>query len=398
MTGIDSATANRRGAFALLAVSLLATSPAAAQVANVRGEWTQFVGAAVAGTGDGAPRYGGRLDGYLLIDGKRSGLWDGLTIRLHGEFVYGKSVNRIGSRLLLPVNTALNFPSNDAQDFDLSYSIVQTFGRNRLQLGKINLLDQSAALPIVDGGGKEGFQHLGLAAPPALLASAKVYGAILTVPMRRVTFNFGVWTPEDYTNRVVPDGMFSNGVNLIMIATVPVRPGGLKGFQNLTVYATSKKRRLLTDSPDINPPPEIAGLPQPEPGGFHLRYGFQQFLWQDPRDPARGWGMFGHVGISTGMPELLDWTMTLGLSGSPPIASRPRDRFGLGYFRVSLTSRIVDGLAPLVALEDEQGIEAFYTAEIAHSIRLTATGQVVDSLLRNGKTAAFLGVRAHASF
>ena len=74
MTGIDSATANRRGAFALLAVSLLATSPAAAQVANVRGEWTQFVGAAVAGTGDGAPRYGGRLDGYLLIDGKRSGL------------------------------------------------------------------------------------------------------------------------------------------------------------------------------------------------------------------------------------------------------------------------------------------------------------------------------------
>ena len=98
------------------------------------------------------------------------------------------------------------------------------------------------------------------------------------------------------------------------------------------------------------------------------------------------------------MPEILDWSMTLGLGGSPPIASRPLDRFGLGYFRVSLTNRLVEGLAPLVALEDEQGVEAFYTAEVTHGIRLTATGQVVDSLLKNGKTAVFLGMRARASF
>ena len=398
---IDSIRGAWRGAMLPLAgAALLAATPAAAadRVVTLRGEWTQFVGAAVAGTGDGALRYGGRFDGYAVIDGKKSGLWDGLSIRLQGEFVYGKSVNRIGQRLLLPVNVALYFPSNDKQDFDLSYSIVQTFGRNRLQIGKINLLDQSAAVPIVGGGGKEGFQHVALAAPPALLVSPKIYGAILTIPTRRVNFNIGVWTPEDYTNRIGPEGVFSSGLNAMVVATVPVRPGGLRGFQNFTVYVTSKKRQRPSDSPDINPPPEIADLPPAEPGGLHIRYGFQQFLWQDPQNTARGWGVFGHLGISNGMPEILDWSMTLGLGGSPPIASRPLDRFGLGYFRVSLTNRLVEGLAPLVALEDEQGVEAFYTAEVTHGIRLTATGQVVDSLLKNGKTAVFLGMRARASF
>ena len=86
------------------------------------------------------------------------------------------------------------------------------------------------------------------------------------------------------------------------------------------------------------------------------------------------------------------------MSGSVPIASRPLDRFGIGYFRFALTKDVIHGLAPLVALEDEQGAEVFYTAEVAHGIRLTAMTQVVDSVLRNSQTAVFVGGRARVIF
>lgn len=385
------------GAFLASAPALAASQGVEKPLVDFSGDWTQFIGAAVAGSGDDAPRYGGRLDGYADIDGEKLGLWDGLSIHLHGEFVYGQNVNRIGARVLLPINTALNFPASNKEDFDLSYKLVQKFGRVRLQIGKINLLDEGSVLPIVSGGGREGFQNTGLAAPPALLAAPKIFGGILTVPTRWILFNVGVWTPDDYTHHFGPDRLFHNGVNVMLVATVPIRPAGLRGFQHFSIFATSKRGRDASDS-EIQRPPEIANLPQLGAGGYHLKYSFQQYLWQDKANPARGWGMFGHFGLSFGTPGILGWSMAAGVSGSVPIASRPLDRFGIGYFRFALTKDVIHGLAPLVALEDEQGVEVFYTAEVAHGIRLTAMTQVVDSVLRNGQTAVFVGGRARVIF
>lgn len=389
-----------RRAFAALlpGAALLLSTAAEAQSGplDLRGEWTQFLAMAAAGSADEAPRYGGRLDGFARIDASQLGLWDGLSIHLHAELVYGRSVNRIGGRLLLPVNTALNFPANDETAFDLSYSVVQKLGPVRVQLGKINLLEQAAAIPIVGGGGKEGFQHLGLAAPPALLASPKVLGVIATAPVGPLTVNVGLWSPDDWTQEYGPDGLFEDGLNAMLLVTARSHIGGLAGFHNFTAYATSS-RKLRSDNPEIRPPDGIVDLPLPGRSGAHFRYGLQQYLWQDPGDPRRGWGFFGHVGVSTGTPDVLDWSATAGFAGSPPLAGRPRDRFGLGYFRVSLANIVVDGLAPLVTLQDEQGAELFYTAEVSPRLRLTATAQLVDSLLRDADTAVFLGLRLKAS-
>lgn len=164
----------------------------AGDAVEVRAEWTHFLGAAIAGEGDSSPRYGGRLDGYIVVDGNDAGLWDGLTLNLHGEYVYGENINRVGSSLLLPVNAALAFPKSDGEAFDLSFNIVQRIGKLRIQAGKINLLDATSAIPIVSGGGKQGFQHIGLASPPGLIASPKVFGAIVTAPVGRVVLNLGV--------------------------------------------------------------------------------------------------------------------------------------------------------------------------------------------------------------
>lgn len=363
-----------------------------------RAEWTQFLMAPVSGSGDRVLRYGGRLDGFATIDGHRLGLWKGLTIQLHGEFVYGQNTNRVGARLLLPVNTAMSFPRSNEEAFDLSYSIVQRIGKVRIQAGKINLLEASSGIPIVGGGGKEGFQHIGLASPPALLASPKIYGAIITVPAGPLFLNLGVWTPDDWTERYSPSGAFEDGANAMLVALLPSRIGGLPGFHSVSLFLTSRKVAPGQNFPDIQPPPGIEALPPVPAGGTHIKYSVQQFLWRDPADPKRGWGLFGHVGVSSGTPSVLDWSMTAGLAGSVPIRSRPLDRFGVGYFRFSLTNRVENGLAAVLPVKDEQGAEIYYTAQIGRHVRVTATGQIIDPVVRDAETAAYLGLRAKADF
>ena len=43
-------------------------------------------------------RFGGRNDYLINVDGEKAGLWQGLYINLHGETVYGDSVNLMTGR------------------------------------------------------------------------------------------------------------------------------------------------------------------------------------------------------------------------------------------------------------------------------------------------------------
>ena len=67
---------------------------------------------------------------------------------------------------------------------------------------------------------------------------------------------------------------------------------------------------------------------------------------------------------------------SVGISGNPH--ARPQDRFGLTYFHYSLADGPVDTLARRVPLEDEEGIEAFCTLQVAELLRMTADVQVID--------------------
>jgi porin len=340
-------------------------------------------------------RYGGRMDAIASLDGERLGLWKGLTLKLHGEFYYGETSNRIGSRVLLPVNAGFIYPAGSA---DLSYSLVQRIGRTRLEVGKINLAEASTAIPIVGGGGKEGFQHIGLASPPALLASPKVYGAILTAPAGPFVLGLGLWTPDDWSQRYTPEGVFEDGLNTMLAATLPARIGGQQGLHTVSVFLTSRKATVGENFPELTPPPEFENLKPPGQGGAHFKYSVQRFVWRDPADPKRGIGLFGHVGLSTGTPDILDWSMTAGVAGSVPWEQRPKDRFGLGYFRFSMSERVEQGLANRLPVGDEQGVELYYTAQLGRHVRLTAHGQLVDPVVSNAAVATYLCLRAKADF
>ena len=54
-------------------------------------------------------RFGGRNDYLVNVDGQKAGLWQGLGINLHGETVYGDSVNLV-TGAIVPVNIGRAHP------------------------------------------------------------------------------------------------------------------------------------------------------------------------------------------------------------------------------------------------------------------------------------------------
>lgn len=359
---------------------------------------TNFLGVATAGDGDRSPRFGGRMDAFITIDGRDMGLWDGLSISIRPEFVYGESVNRIGIGEFLPINTAMAFPSANREDFDLSLSVTQRLGNASLTLGKINMLDNAARTPIVGGGGREGFQHLQLAAPITFKTPPTIFGGLLNIPTDRAVFTLGIWDPTSAVNATGFENPFSKGVNGMVSGTIPVTIGGMRGFQGLTISGTTARNLDLDDIPDIILPPAGEAVIRTKRGGWHVRYSFQQFLWQDAGDPRRGFGLFGQFNIWDGNPTLGQWSMNIGLAGSPPIASRPGDRFGIGYFRFEPSGTLVRGLAPIIELRPEQGTEIFYTFAFGERFLLTANTQLIAPAPRANATALVFGLRSQFRF
>lgn len=379
-----------RGLLVALAVSC--GVPAAAAEPDVSGAFTQFAGSAVAGDGDADIRYGGRVDVYVSAP-----VTDRISLNLHPELIYGKNVNNAGDGSLLPLNTSMLLPSNGDEDFDLSVNVAVKIGsRASLTFGKVNLLDLVAKTPIVGGGGLEGFQNIAIAAPPSGLVPPSLLGAMLSVPTGSGIYGFWVFDPANQTNKTTFERPFSTGVAFLASATFPVTIGGRTGFQNFKASVNTKTGTDLRDIPGLLLPPGIM-VPGERKGAWNITYSFQQFLWENPEAKGKGWGLFGQIGVSDGNPTPLDWSGQIGLAGNL-WTSRPDDRFGIACFRQSFSDVLVDSVAPTFALDDESGLEAFYTAQIGRALRLTADLQIIDPASAARPNAVVLGLRARAGF
>ena len=338
-------------------------------------------------------RYAGKVDAYIGVKGSALGLDDSLTLHVHPEFKYGESSN--GAVGLLPANTQLFYPG-DGDVFDLSVNVTKRWNSGTtLTVGKINILDLAARIPIQGGGGHEGFQNLAVALPPSAIVPGSITGAVLNVPTKDVLFRVLVFDPELQSRRSGLENPFSQGVGVLASATFPTRIGGKRGYYAVKI-AASTRSQLADDalpatlvpapgSPFGNRKGEIAGV-----------FAFQQYLSEDAANPGNGVGIFGQVYVSNGDPTFLDASGFIGISGNSK--ARPQDRFGAYYFRYSLTDRLVGVLQNRLALEDEQGVEAFYTVGLAKRFRLTANVQLVDSAVSLRDFGITGGLRLTTSF
>lgn len=366
---------------------------------DISGAWTNFLGVAVSGNAPKTPRIGGRLDAWATIDGRDLGLWEGLALKARPELVYGESLNGHGSGETLPINTALSFPVANAEAFDLSISVSQRIGTAQLTFGKINTVDLKMRTPIQGGSGIDGFQYLQFAAPITVFTPPAIMGALLSIPVGQASVTVGVWDPESAIRRTgFEHRLFRKGVNGMVSATLPVTIGGLQGWQNLNISGTTKRGIDFDTIPDLSLPPGTQPAVETRKGGWMVKYCFQQYLQQDAANPSGGWGVFGDLTVWDSNPTPLEWGMSLGIAGNPGIPSRPADRFGIAYYRFSIASDLVEAADPLLTLGAEQGVELFYTVQLARNIGLTANTQWLSSAQSDVPNALHTGLRLTTRF
>ena len=178
---------------------------------------TQFYQGLAAGEGDLGYEYGGKADLLVTADLSKLGFWDGLSMTLHGEYNFGNSVNGRGG-VLIPVNSALNFPGIEGADaYDLSsLYFVQAFGdSNTVVFGKINMIDiVSGRRPFLGGAGIDAFWNLTFVAPPTGTVPAYLLGALLSVRTDQATYRLWVYDPASYVNKLSLADAFEDGVTI----------------------------------------------------------------------------------------------------------------------------------------------------------------------------------------
>ncbi|QFT76542.1 carbohydrate porin [Erythrobacter sp. THAF29] len=349
---------------------------------------SQFLDVPVSGGANDTLRYSGRADAYI-----DAGLGDGWTLTFRPEFTWGEDSNGVIG--LIPNNTAL-FRGENAGDFDLSVNVTKRWNSGTsLTVGKVNVLDLGGQLPVVGSDGHRGFQNLSFALPPSAIIPNTITGALLTVPTDDALFRLWVFDPDSQYERTGFETAFESGVGFLGSVTVPVKIGGAPGYYALKLSGSTRDEISSSNLPAVLIPAPGSGFGMDQ-GEFAAVLAAYQFLEVYPEHPGKGWGFFGQVYASMGDPTFLDKSGFFGISGNP--RGRPQDRFGAGYFRYSLTDSLVTALANRVALEDEEGVEVFYTVGIADRFELTANAQVIDSAIAVRDTGVLAGLRLTTTF
>lgn len=357
---------------------------------------TQLFQGLASGDGDQDIETGGKGDIILAFDGYRLGLWKGLSINMHGEFVYGDDLNGLQGGTLIPVNTALTFPGSD-EELSLTFT-QQLNNQSMLTIGKFNMLSAASRTPLLSGGGIETFMNLGLAAPISGVTPAYIIGGSLNLRTDFANLGLLVYDPRDAQDSDVLQNPFSDGVTFSLSANVPFRRNGTLTLHSIRLVHSTQEGIDLDGISLLGLPPAAQNEINTRSGYWFGSYAFQHFLFQEQSDPSKGWGIFGQIALSDGNPNPFQWSGFIGVGGNNLFPNRINDRFGLAYFRYSLSSSLVDGLRPIVSLEDEHGIEVFYNFAVTPWLRLTSDIQIIDPAFKENDRTVYFALRVQIKF
>ena len=366
---------------------------------NASASMSNFFQSLASGDGNQDIESSGKGELFLTLDGHKLGFWKGLSLNLHGEFVYGEDTMAQGGGNIIPVNTALAFPRLGGHDHDISLVVTQRVRDHTFfTLGKFNMLDAASRTPLLGGGGIDTFMNLGLAAPISGVTPAYLVGSLLTHRNDFATFSLFIYDPRSAQDSDVLKHPFDDGVTFSLSMTRPATIWDSTSIHRFRGVYSTQDGTDLRDIPLLGLPPEAEAELSEKSGYWFFSYAFQHFLFQDDSDSSRGWGLFGQIAVSDGNPNPFEWSGFLGVGGNSPIAGRIHDRFGVAYFRYSLSSYLGNGISSVLRLDDEQGVEAFYSYAITQWFKISGNLQVIDPALSENDRAVYLGLRTQIKF
>ena len=207
-------------------------------------------------------RFGGRNDYIVNVDGQKAGLWQGLFINLHGETVYGESVNAL-TGAVVPVNIGRAHPVFFGEETALTeVKFTQALSENFLVFaGKINTID-NVQQPFMPGRGLDaGFMNAAFVWNPILgrTMNYSTFGAGAAVLAGgQPVFTLTVYDTNNHATTSVFDNLFDNGAIIYPTVSLPTKFFGMPGHQTIWGAYSSRSYGIL--SPEtliLFPPPRL---------------------------------------------------------------------------------------------------------------------------------------------
>lgn len=356
--------------------------------------YTEYYDGLLKGDGHEDWEFGGRIDALAALDTGKLGLWEGGGFHVHAESRFGEAPGLRGGALW-PLNTGLTLPLGGTERLVASsLYFSQRLGDSvRLMAGKINAVDLLAADPFFGGWGRDRFQNIAFVAPPSGVVPPTIIGAVLSWKLAPFSLTFMAFDPEDRTNDYWPDDLFSTGANFSLGATWSGEVAGRASSVGVTGTWSTK------DGADLGQlllPPELKT--GEKDGAYNVSFGVSHLLVESRSRPGQGLGVYLKAAVADGNPNPIQASFIGGLAGHGLIPGRPRDSFGMGYFRYNFSDALEDAVSPLAELGDEQGVEAFYNFAATSWFHIGADLQLVDPSRRARDTLVYGGLRATVHF
>ena len=364
-------------------------------------ELTQFYQGVASGGVEQTDAYGGKLDYQFTFLGEPLGLWKGFTTILHAETRFGEAVNADAGAFAFPnVNMLYPFPGqNDTAITGLLF--MQALNeRWSVAAGKINAADLWQMIYPNTGRGIDGFMNLSLIAFPTFLRTTNLSmngAGLLRMKGQQIQSGVIVYDTNNSTTTAGLDNLFDQGAVTLGYWRFFTEMNGLPGSHGFVGNYSTRTYTSLDRTSWTFLPGQGGGLtPGEETGSWGLAYIYDQVFWADRCNEKRNLRLMSQWALADGNPSPVRWSFNVAVQGQGLVHGRELDTMGVGYFYDELSSdykQLVNTL-PTVDLENVQGVELYYNAEITPWFHLTGDLQIIDNENVGDDTAIILGLRA----
>lgn len=297
----------------------------------------------------------------------------------------------------VPVALPVNLPDPSTNDlavteFRFDYEIVNG---TKLFLGKLDTLRYDAN-EFATGKGATTFLNSALNYNPVATRTVPFSTIGMGVDVSRRgerVFTFAVLDSQNNPTTSGLSDLFSDGAVIMSELRVPVNLFGRRGHQLLGASYSSATYDNLFQSGRLDLPNTAIAS---ESGSWSLYWNADHYVYQDPCDCRRGWGVFGRAGISDGNPNPVEWALSFGVGGHSNLRGCKDDTFGLAWYYLGISDEF--GPAVSAVLGDGQGVEMYYEFEFFKFFRLALDLQVIEPTTPGLDTAVVPGLRTRIQF
>lgn len=351
-------------------------------------------------------KYGGSTEFNFQFDFQKLGLWPGAFVNGRATHQFGRFVNA-DTGAITSAYTAGMWPLPDYDGVALSQLVFTQFLSESFSVyfGKIDTTDGDSTR-FSGARGKDNFMNSNLVFNPVPLRvvplSSLGAGVLFIWPdvhaERPATLALSVIGANGQPNTAGWDDDFEDGAAYTIAYRQPTNFFGKDGAHTFAAAYNSKDLTILDQDPRLMLE-SMLGFPvtlEENDGTWALMYNFDQYLFNEEKDPTQGFGLFGRFAIADEETNTADQFYSIGLGGKGIFEGRDEDTFGVGYFYTKLSGELPRLIRD--AFDDAQGFEVFYNIEVAKGLHITPDFQILDSSNESVDTAYVTGVRVRMDF